>query len=50
MVLAREVATEAGVTFRVSEPSPPLRRIAEMCGLEGLLLDGTPDAEPPPDP
>jgi anti-anti-sigma factor len=51
MVRAREAATDAGVTFRVSEPSPPLRRIAEICGLEGLLrLDGTSDAEPPPDP
>ena len=26
---ARDAATEAGATFRVSEPSPPLRRIAE---------------------
>jgi anti-anti-sigma factor len=34
---ARDAATEAGVTFRISEPSPPLRRIAEMCGLEHLL-------------
>jgi anti-anti-sigma factor len=34
---ARDAATEAGVTFRISEPSPPLRRIAEMCGLEDLL-------------
>jgi anti-anti-sigma factor len=35
---ARYAATEAGATFRVSEPSAPLRRIAEMCGLEDLLL------------
>ena len=34
----REAATEAGVTFRVSEPSPPLRRITQICGLDGLLL------------
>jgi anti-anti-sigma factor len=34
---ARDAATEAGVTFRISEPSPPLRRIAEICGLEDLL-------------
>jgi anti-anti-sigma factor len=34
---ARDAATEAGVTFRISEPSPPLRRIAERCGLEDLL-------------
>jgi anti-anti-sigma factor len=48
---ARDAASEAGATFRVREPSPPLRRIAELCGLEGLLLlDGTPDAGPPPDP
>lgn len=40
MVRAREAATDAGIGFRVSEPSPPLRRIAEMCGLEGVLLDG----------
>jgi anti-anti-sigma factor len=38
MVRAREAATEAGVGFRVGEPSPPLRRIVEMFGLEGLLL------------
>jgi anti-anti-sigma factor len=38
MVRARNSAIDAGVTFRVSEPSPPLRRIAEMCGLEDLLL------------
>ena len=37
IVRAREAATEAGVTFQVSEPSPPLRRIAELCGLEDLL-------------
>jgi anti-anti-sigma factor len=40
MVRARDAATGAGVAFRVSEPSPPLRRIAELCGLEDLLLDG----------
>jgi hypothetical protein len=34
---ARGAATEAGATFRVREPSAPLRRIAEMCGLEDLL-------------
>jgi anti-sigma B factor antagonist len=38
MVRAREAATEAGVGFRVSEPSPPLRRIVEISGLEALLL------------
>jgi hypothetical protein len=39
MVRAREAAPEAGVGFRVGEPSPPLRRIVEICGLEALLLD-----------
>jgi hypothetical protein len=28
------------ISVRVSEPSPPLCRIAEFCGLEGLVLDG----------
>jgi anti-sigma B factor antagonist len=40
LVRARDAATESGVAFRVSEPSPPLCRLAEICGLEGLLLDG----------
>ena len=40
LVRARDAATESGVAFRVSEPSPPLCRIAGICGLEGLLLDG----------
>ena len=40
MVRAREAAADAGVTFRISEPSPPLRRIVEIFGLDGLLLDG----------
>jgi anti-sigma B factor antagonist len=40
MVRAREAATEAGVAFRIREPSPPLRRITELSGLKGLLLDG----------
>jgi anti-anti-sigma regulatory factor len=34
---ARDAATDAGVAFRISEPSTPVRRIAEMCGLEVLL-------------
>jgi anti-sigma B factor antagonist len=34
---ARDAATDAGATFRVSEPSPALRRIVELCGLEELL-------------
>ena len=36
---ARDAATEAGVAFRVREPSPEVRRIAELCGLEDLLSD-----------
>jgi anti-anti-sigma factor len=39
LVRARDAATEAGVRFRVRGPSPPLRRIVELCGLEDLLLD-----------
>src|SRR5262245_18672278 len=37
IVRARDAAVEVDATFRVSEPSPPLRRIAELCGLEELL-------------
>jgi hypothetical protein len=41
LVRARDAATESGVEFRVSDPSPPLCRVAELCGLEGVLgLDG----------
>jgi anti-anti-sigma factor len=40
LVRAREAAIEAGVQFRVSDPSPELRRIAELCGLEDLLSSG----------
>ena len=36
---ARAAATDAGVAFRVSEPSPWLRRIAETTGVEDLLAD-----------
>jgi anti-sigma B factor antagonist len=36
---ARAAATDAGVAFRVSEPSPALRRIAEMTGIKDLLED-----------
>jgi anti-sigma B factor antagonist len=36
---ARAAATDAGVAFRVREPSPALRRIAEMTGIEELLED-----------
>jgi anti-anti-sigma factor len=34
---ARDAATEAGVAFRIDEPSPALRRIAEISGLGDLL-------------
>jgi anti-anti-sigma factor len=36
---ARAAANDAGVAFRVSEPSPALRRIAEITGIEDLLED-----------
>jgi anti-sigma B factor antagonist len=38
LLQAREAAGEAGVAFRVSDPSPALRRVVELSGLEGLLL------------
>ena len=38
LVRARDAAAEAGATFRVRELSPALRRIVELCGLDGLLL------------
>jgi anti-anti-sigma factor len=34
---ARDAATDAGVVFRVRDPSPALRRIAELCGLGDLV-------------
>ena len=37
LVRARDAAADAGATFRVREPSPALRRIVELCGLEELL-------------
>ena len=37
LVRARDAAVEAGVGFHVRDPSPELRRIAELCGLEDLL-------------
>jgi anti-sigma B factor antagonist len=36
---ARAAATDAGAAFCVSEPSPALRRIAEITGIEDLLED-----------
>jgi anti-sigma B factor antagonist len=37
LIRARHAAHEAGVPFRVSEPSPPLRRIAAVAGITDLL-------------
>jgi anti-anti-sigma factor len=39
LIRAREAADAAGVAFRVDEPSPPLRRSAEVHGVENLLPD-----------
>jgi anti-anti-sigma factor len=39
LIRAREAADAAGVAFRVDEPSPPLRRSAEVHGVEDLLPD-----------
>jgi anti-anti-sigma factor len=38
LLRARDAAVEVGVAFRVRGPSPLLRRIAEIGGIEGLLL------------
>jgi anti-anti-sigma factor len=40
MARAWEAASAAGIAFGIREPSPALRRIVEIFGLEGLLLDG----------
>ncbi|HEY6415157.1 MAG TPA: STAS domain-containing protein [Acidimicrobiales bacterium] len=37
LMRARDAATEAGVAFRIDEPSPALRRIVEISGLDDLL-------------
>jgi anti-anti-sigma factor len=37
LLRARDAVTEAGVEFRISDPSPALRRIVEATGLEDLL-------------
>ena len=37
LVRARDAATAAGVAFRIDQPSPVLRRIAEISGLGDLL-------------
>jgi anti-sigma B factor antagonist len=35
---ARAAADDAGVPFRITEPSPALRRIVEIAGIEDWLL------------
>jgi anti-sigma B factor antagonist len=42
LVRAREAADEAGVTFRVREPSPALRRIVEVAGTQGWCSPSDP--------
>ncbi len=37
---ARDAAAEEGVAFRVRDPSPAVRRLAEVAGVEPLLSDG----------
>jgi anti-sigma B factor antagonist len=37
LVRARDATLETGVGFHVRDPSPALRRIVEVCGLEDLL-------------
>lgn len=39
LLLARAAADEAGVTFRIDDPPPGLRRFIERTGLEALLLN-----------
>lgn len=37
LLRARDAAAEAGVAFRISDPSPALRRLAELGGVDDLL-------------
>jgi len=39
MLIARAAAEEAGVPFRITQPSPAVRRIVERTGLQTRLLD-----------
>jgi anti-sigma B factor antagonist len=39
LLRVRAEADELGVAFRVSEPSPALRRVAQLAGIEDLLSD-----------
>jgi anti-anti-sigma factor len=38
LIRARDAAVEAGVGFRVSDPSPAVRRLVELTGIMDLLL------------
>jgi anti-anti-sigma factor len=40
LLRARQAADEAGVALHIKEPSPPLRRVAELHGVEHLLTAG----------
>lgn len=40
LLLARAAADDAGVAFRIDDPSPELRRFIDRTGLRALLLDG----------
>ena len=39
LLRGRDTAAEARVAFRVIKPSPPVRRLAELAGVEELLTD-----------
>jgi anti-anti-sigma regulatory factor len=39
LLRARDAAHEAGVGFRIKEPSPVLQRIVEVTGVERLLTN-----------
>jgi anti-anti-sigma factor len=39
LLVARAVADETGVAFRIRQPSPTLRHMVERTGLRALLLD-----------
>jgi anti-anti-sigma factor len=39
LLRARAAAAEVAVAFRVSEPSPELRRVADVSGVKDLLFD-----------
>jgi anti-sigma B factor antagonist len=38
LLLARAAAEQAGVAFRISQPSPAVRRMVERTGIHALLL------------